>query len=194
MSGHGLSQYCWDIAFGIYVQANTRAVPALAYCSKNGATNLTVCREVLERRFLAESVEYINSIVDMKGIWLQHGALIQTFLVEYRLHEWIDAMNTDTGVAPSYQDVFDKYRELREDMKMPPVNYAAYRDRRKWVSRFMTKWSATRRALVTHEAENAEIVTRKAIRGTQNTRQTHIFLVPFWGSDSGPEIRDPVTN
>ena len=58
------------------------------------------------------------------------GAQIQKHLVENRLYDSIDAMNIDTGVAPSFQDVFEKYTELRQDMKMPPVNYAVYRDRK----------------------------------------------------------------
>ena len=194
MSGHGLSQKSWHIAFGIYVQANAKAKPILAYCSKQGATNLALCQAVLKRRSLAESVEWINSFADMKGLWLQPGAQIQKHLVECRLYDWIDSMNVDTGVAPSYQDVFDKYKELRQDMKIPPVNYAVYRDRKKWVSRCMPKWDATRRALCTHETENAGVVNTKAIRGTPKTKQRRRFWFPFWGSDLVLEIGDLVNN
>ena len=185
MSGHGLSRKAWDIAFGIYVQAKAQAKPALYFCLRQGASSLELCREVIERRFLAEDVEVINSIVDMKGIWLQLGTQIQKFLVEYRLNEWIDSMNVNTGLAPSYEDVFDKYKELRQEMNMTLVNYAAYKDRKKWVARFMKKWNASRRALCTHEAENEQAVNTKATMRTPKPHPKPTFVVPVLGVEFG---------
>ena len=130
MSLHGLSRLSWDIAFGVYVQANAQATPALAYCRLRGADNMPFCKEVLERRFLAEDLETINSIVDAKGDWSTKNKGIQQHLVEYQVHEWISQINLTNGVAPSYEDVFDKYKEVRQKVGMDPPNYEVYRNRK----------------------------------------------------------------
>ena len=88
------------------------------------------CKEVLERRFLAEDLETINSIVDAKGDWSTKNKGIQQHLVEYQVNEWISQINLTNGVAPSYEDVFDKYKEVREKVGMDPPNYEVYRNRK----------------------------------------------------------------
>ena len=145
------------------------------------------CKEVLERRFLAEDLETINSIVDAKGDWSTKNKEIQQHLVEYQVHEWISQINLTNGVAPSYEDVFDKYKEVREKVGMDPPNYEEYRNRKKWVQRFMQKWKSTRGTLQIHEAENETEVKTKALLGTKKINKILSFVTPISGTDSVPE-------
>ena len=158
---HGLSMKKWDIAFSIYVSVDLKMKPALDYCLMNGADNAGTCKEVLERRYLAESISTIHDIQDANHDWQGTRATRQEWLVEYSLHKWIETMNTKAGVAPSYASVWDKCAALRAQKDLPRKGYISGKAQQKWVQRFMTKWACTRRSLVTHEIGcSSEVVSQ----------------------------------
>ena len=86
---HGLTMKKWDIAFSIYVSCDLNMKVALDYCLMNGADNAGTCQEVLECRYLAESVSTINDIQDAGHDWRGTRATMQAWLVEYSLNKWI---------------------------------------------------------------------------------------------------------
>lgn len=158
---HGLTMKKWDIAFSIYVSLDLNLKVALNYCLMNGADNAGTCKEVLECRYLAESVSTLNDIQDAGHDWRGTRARMQEWLVEYSLNKWIQRMNDKAGVAPAHASVWDKYAALRAKRHLPPQGCNSDRSRFQWVSRFMSRWSCVRRSLITHETScSSEVVSQ----------------------------------
>ena len=158
---HGLTLKQWDIAFSIYVWTDLKTKVALDYCLMNGAGDADKCKAVLERRYLAESIETINDIQDAGHDWMGTRAWMQGWLVEYSLNKWIQRMNDKAGVAPSFASVWEKYTALRAKKALPPEGYNKEKARNTWVRRFMSRWACVRRSLMTHETGcSTEVVTQ----------------------------------
>ena len=124
------------------------------------------------------------------GKWRKIRSMVNQWLVEFYLNEWINKINHTAGVAPSFDSVFEKYRCLRQETNMPEDRYDRYDSRKKWVQRYMQKWSASRKSIVTHEANSTAEVVKK-VRPKKKQKKTHSrdqFVFPFWGSFFGPKI------
>ena len=176
VSGHmnwdSLTVRKWNVAFAIYVIAGLIIDAALAYCSKHGADDLHFCREVLQLRYLAESVDNINAILEGGGVWLHIKACANEWIAEYKLDQWLTSVNESIGVAPSFESVFAKYTSLSANHADQDSSHSSLDRRRKWVQRFMAKWQASRGSIHSHEAESVSEVVRKA-RALVNNK--HIF-------------------
>ena len=162
MKLHGLAHRKWDLAFGIYVRADLQLEVPLKYCRMQGATDMKFCGEVLQQRYLTETLDELNFILDGCESWRDKSGCINQWLSEYWLHNWINDLNEQAGLAPSYEDVFEKYKELRTQRGLSNDKYTSQDTRRKWVHRYMQRWSALRTSIVTHEAENHTDIVRKA--------------------------------
>ena len=171
-----LSKLKWDIAFGIYVSGGLLGDAALVYCGMNGADDLVACRSLIEERYLSEDVEEIRKVLDAVGKWQRLRKPINQWLVEYALNEWIEKINKTAGVAPSFDSVFEKYRSLRAEKDTPEERYEHYDCRKKWVQRFMDKWSSTRKSIITHEADSSAEITNKVFK---NSTCKRTFTITF---------------
>ena len=155
----GLNRTKWDNTFGIYVASGLNLLPTVAYCLMNGADDASRCEKLLELRYLAEPAESINHIVDSEGVWKKRADTIHRWLAEFQLHHWIQHLNKDTGITPSYDAAFDKFCNLSSNTLMEPQQYTRREARGVWSRRFMQKWKIHRGTMTTHEAENlAEVV------------------------------------
>jgi hypothetical protein len=186
-----LSELKLDIAFGIYVMSNLKMDVALLYCRMNGADDLAMHRRHLENRYLAEDVEEIVNVEGALGKWRKIRSTVNQWLVEYNLNEWINKINHTAGVAPSFDSVFEKYRCLRQETNMPEDRYDRYDCRKKWVQRYMQKWSASRKSIVTHEANSTAEVVKK-VRTRKNHKKKHTpetsLCSRFGGRFSAPKL------
>ena len=162
MKLNGLTVQKWDVAFGIYVATGLLMDVALAYCSMQGAGNASVAREVLELRYLAESVTVLTDVQQGFGHWKLIKDKVDHWLTEFRLHEWVSDLNARLGVAPAYETVFAHYRSLCQHAGHKEVQYESADSRRKWAQRYMTRWQSVRSGITTHEADSAQAVVDKA--------------------------------
>ena len=167
MALHGLSLHRWDVAFAIYVTTGVKIDLALLYCSMQGADNVTLCREILELRYLAESVDCLNAVVEGKDCWFHVKSDVEAWLAEYSLNEWIGEMNQKLGVAPSCECVFDHYKSLCTHRCDFDSVYVTPESRRKWVNRFMHRWQSFRGCIHSHEADGVAAVLDKVLLKTQ---------------------------
>ena len=157
----GLSLQRWDVAFAIYVLTNGKSDIAVAYLAHEGLTKDINSREILERRYLEETVEKINAVHSDQEYWIKVRFNAQEWTASYNLHAWVESMNAQLGVAPSYETVFEQYQRYchhRSDLKFL---YRTPENRRKWVRRFMEKWGAARRSIRTQEAEDNRSLRNK---------------------------------
>ena len=178
---NGLSIRNWDIAFAIYVTTGLLMDVALVYCSMAGSKNNAFCKEVLEMRYLAESVDCINAILDGCGHWLLIKPIVLDWVNEHKLSQWITMMNASVGVAPSYQCVFERYVSLSMHRDNLKSLYRTPDVRRKWVQRFMKRWKSSRGNVCCHEAENVNAVVTKVHTIVDRTRVFLGFGVPVLG-------------
>ena len=168
MGGHFLTQRAWDIAFGMHVTAELNMEPALLYCSMCGAVDKAYTKDVLQRRYLAEDLEELQLMAQPRCNWKNLRYPITIWLVQYSVHQWIARMNDNTGVAPSFDSVFEEYARLRLERGYPCVGYESYPARKTWVQRFMVRWSSSRASIVTHEASSSEEIVQKVPALTLN--------------------------
>ena len=161
MNRGDLSLRQWDIAFAIYVTADTLMDVALLYLSMQGIKNMQFCREILEKRYLAEPIECINAIVDGIAYWQSIKYYVDDWLVEYEVSQWIATLNDSIGVAPSYEDVFTHYKSLCSHRCDLDRLYRTMECRRKWVQRFINKWESARGSISTFEADGNTSVQHK---------------------------------
>ena len=141
---------------------------ALVYCSMRGAVDMAYYKDVLERRYLAEDVEELHLIEQSLYNWKNLRDPINTWLMQYAVHQWIARMNEATGVAPSFDSVFEEYARLRLERGYPCVGYESYPARKTWVQRFMIRWSSSRASIVTHEASSNDEIVKKVPALTLN--------------------------
>ena len=158
---HGLSVRSWDIAFAIYVTSGALIDVALVYCSMHGADNLEICWEILEVRYLSETIECVNAVLDGTDQWQHLKYFVDNWLAEFHLNEWIGRMNELVGVAPCYESVFSQYKTLCFHRSDLDTAYSKSDSRRKWVQRFMEKWDSVRGCVNSHEMDNAATVVTK---------------------------------
>ena len=65
----GLSVQQWDVAFAIYVITNGKSDIAVAYCAHEGLDKDSNSREILELRYLEETVDTINAVHSDQEYW-----------------------------------------------------------------------------------------------------------------------------
>ena len=162
MGLNGLTVLQWDTAFGIYVTSGLNSDMARVYCSMKGVTVVDACKNVFELRYLAEKVEDISELLSGTGRWSALKQRIDLWMVEYNVNAWIVRLNEIAGVAPGYGEVFEKYKKLCSDLGQRCDGYDCPDTQRKWVQRFLSKWSASRGVVRTHESEGAMSAVRKA--------------------------------
>ena len=165
----------WDIAFGLYVFTEARPDASLSWLCVNGYTDMQFLRNQLEIRYLSEEVDSLVEIQDPLMNWRQLYRTIVIQLTEYQLMVWVQTQNTTTGVAPSYSKVFAMYCQMRLDLGCPEEKYEAYHSQKKWVQRWMVKWSAARSQLQTHVAASADEVANKAHKNAKVAYQNAYF-------------------
>ena len=162
MAVHILTDRQWHIAFGIYVLSDLNLKDAVTYCCMQGLVDKHYCKEVLEQRYLSESVDEINSILDEAHNWKDLRSDINKWLAEKTLYEWVQNINETTAVAPSYELVYEQFNRIRTDYKLNCDGGSAYGCRKKWVHRWMARWKATRAAMVSHEGNSSTEIVQKA--------------------------------
>ena len=161
MAVHLLHERQWHIAFGIYVLSDLNLNDAVTYCCMQGLVDRRYCKEVLEQRYLLETVEEINSILDEEHDWRDLRPDINKWLAERALYEWVQIVNQRAGVAPSYETLFEEYSRIRADYKLSCDGCTAHASKKKWVSRWMARWKLTRNTLVSHEGNSAQAIVQK---------------------------------
>ena len=109
---HGLSVRSWDIAFAIYVTSGALIDVASVYCSMHGADNMEMCREILEVRYLTESMECVNALLDGTDHWQHLTYVVDNWLAEFQLNECIGRMNELVGLALCCESIFSQYKTL----------------------------------------------------------------------------------
>ena len=126
MAVHLLHQRPWRTAFGIYVLSDLNLNDAMTYCCMQGPVDQLYCKKVLEQRYLLETVEEINSILDEEHDWRGLRSDINKWLAEHTVYEWVQDRNERAAVVPSYETVYEEFTRIRADYRLSGDGCAAY--------------------------------------------------------------------
>ena len=175
MALHYLHERQWHIAFGIYVLSDLNLNDALTYSCMQGPVDREYCKEVLQQRYLVESVEEINSVLEETHDWRGLRSDINKWLAERALYEWVQDINETAAVAPSYETVYNEFTRIAAEYKLCGFDCTDYNSKRQWVRRWMARWKLHRSAVTSHIGLHAQDIVQKVraksskVQSDQNT-------------------------
>ena len=129
----------WDIAFAIYVLHDCNSVACGTYLKQQGSGHIDILTLALEHRFLQTNMQILTELNTGSGAYARCHNLAQKFLVEFNLSVWLQDTCAEIGMAPSSDDVYQKYALLLKEAGLQVHHQEGSDSWRKWVSRWRKK-------------------------------------------------------
>ena len=188
-----------DTAITIMVLQNGQIDAALRYCEQLGL-DVPESRKRLEQHLLEGNMEdMVARLHPRTHLEKQMLARAERFWAQYQLATWVEARNEGEGVAPAYEHVFARMKDLQPAKAAAASSgeHVRHRSKIQWVRRFRHRWKGQHASIKSQRGHTEEELRKQAESRRQSveisdfrTQNVVHFLGPETGLNFSPVALD----